>query len=133
MEKRIIDKKRKKNNWATKGGYTAPIMVPSTPGGELARMLREVAETESTEDVKFKIIETGGQRIKHQLQSSNPTATQGCTDSSCIACQHGKGEGGNCRTNNISRMPTVQGTRRRRKKHLCWRIVSESIHEGRRT
>ena len=102
MEKRIIDKKRKKNNWATKGGYTAPIMVPSTPGGELARMLREVAETESTEDVRFKIIETGGRRIKHQLQSSNPTATQGCTDSSCIACQHGKGEGGNCRINNIT-------------------------------
>ena len=102
MEKRIIDKRRKKNQWATKGGYTAPIMVPSTPGGELARMLREVAETESTEDVRFKIIETCGRRIKHQLQSSNPTATQGCTDSSCIACQHGKGEGGNCRTNNIT-------------------------------
>ena len=101
-EKRLIDKKKKKHQWATKGGYTAPIMVPSTPGGELAKMLRTIAEAEATEDVRFKVIETGGKRVKHQLQNSNPSATQGCTDESCIACRHGKGEGGNCRRNNIT-------------------------------
>ena len=101
-ERRIIDKKYKKHNWASKGGYTAPIMVPATPGSELANMLREIAEAEATEDVKFKVLETGGNRIKHQLQISNPTATPGCTDTGCIACRHGKGEGGNCRRSNIT-------------------------------
>ena len=36
----------KKRNWSTKGGYTAPINVPATPNGELARMLKTVAESE---------------------------------------------------------------------------------------
>ena len=101
-ERRSIDKRKKKHNWATKGGFTAPIMVPSTPDGELAKMLRSVAEAEATEDVRFKVIETGGKTVKHQLQSSNPTATKGCTDDSCIACRHGKGRGGNCHRNNIT-------------------------------
>ena len=52
-ERRIIDKRKKKHNWATKGGFTAPIMVPSTPDGELAKMLRSVAEAEATEDVRL--------------------------------------------------------------------------------
>ena len=31
------EKKQKKKNWGTKGGYLAPIIVPATPNGELAR------------------------------------------------------------------------------------------------
>ena len=52
-------KKEKKHSWSTSGGYTAPIMVPSTPNGELAKMLREVVEKEQQEGIKFKIVETG--------------------------------------------------------------------------
>ena len=57
--------------------------------------MRTIAEAEATEDVRFKVIETGGKRVKHQLQNSNPSATQGCNDDGCIACKHGKGEGAN--------------------------------------
>ena len=34
-EKRRIEKKNKKQNWANKGEHVAPIFVPSTPRGEL--------------------------------------------------------------------------------------------------
>ena len=48
-EERNINKKKKRHNWSTKGGYVAPIMVPSTPGGELYKILKEVAEKEAAE------------------------------------------------------------------------------------
>ena len=101
-DRRRIDKKRKKHTWSTKGGSTAPIMIPSTPGGELANMLREVAQAEAEVDIKFNIIETGGRTVKSELQRSNPTATAGCTDALCIACKEGRGRGGNCRRSNIT-------------------------------
>ena len=59
-EERRKNKKRKKHGWSSKGGYNAAIMVPSTPNGELASILKEVAERESDEGVKFKIVEMGG-------------------------------------------------------------------------
>ena len=31
------EKDKKKNDWSTKGGHVAPIFVPPTPGGELAK------------------------------------------------------------------------------------------------
>ena len=40
------EKLHKKKNWSIKGGYIAPIIVPATPNGELARMLKTVAESE---------------------------------------------------------------------------------------
>ena len=33
---RRVDKQKKKNNWANRGGYIAPIFVPPTPNGDLA-------------------------------------------------------------------------------------------------
>ena len=40
MAERKKEKKNKKKTWYTKGGYVAPIIVPATPGGKLANMLR---------------------------------------------------------------------------------------------
>ena len=81
--------------------YTAPILVPSTPNGELAKMLREVVEKEQQEGIKFKIVETGGITIKSRLQKSNPTATPGCSALDCVPCKNGRGGGGNCRKTNV--------------------------------
>ena len=36
----------------------APIIVPPTPNGELAKMLREVIQKEKDEDVNFNKIES---------------------------------------------------------------------------
>ena len=41
-EERKEAKNTKKQGWATKGGYIAPIFVPSTPGGTLMKMMRQV-------------------------------------------------------------------------------------------
>ena len=41
------EKKWKRRNWANKGGDCTPIIVPSTPGGLLCKMMRKVAETEN--------------------------------------------------------------------------------------
>ena len=95
-------KANKKLNWATKGGYIAPIFVPTTPGGTLMKMMREVAESEAKEGVKFKIMEVGGKTLKRTFQRSNPTATPGCTDPECTACKDERGKGGNCRKNNVN-------------------------------
>ena len=55
MEERREAKKKKKSNWFQKGGFIAPIMVPPTPNGELAKSLREIAEKEAQDGIKFKI------------------------------------------------------------------------------
>ena len=100
-EQRKIDKRKKKHSWSTKGGYTAAIMVPSTPGSELANMLRGVAEQEAQEGIQFRIVESGGRTVKSDVQRSNPTATPGCTDSDCLPCKEERGGGGQCRKTNI--------------------------------
>ena len=103
-ERRRNEKKMRKQNWSTKGGHIAPIMVPSTPRGELADMLRRVVQTEaaSNKDLSFKIVESGGRTVKSLLQKSNPTATVGCTAEDCIACKGDRGTGGNCRKSNVT-------------------------------
>ena len=79
----------------------APIFVPATPGGKLAKELREVAKSEAINGVKFKIVEMGGTPVKMMFQKSNPTATPGCDNGDCIACADGRGKGGNCLKSNI--------------------------------
>jgi hypothetical protein len=91
-------KDKKKHNWSNKGGHIAPIFVPPTPDGELAKMLREIAENEAEAGINFRIVETGGCSIKSKVQKSNPTATTGCTDVDCLPCETGSGDGGNCRS-----------------------------------
>jgi hypothetical protein len=76
QEKERADIMRKKmHNWSTKGGCIAPIFVPSTPNGELAKELKAMADMEAVPGMKFKIIESGGRTLKQEVQRSNPTAT----------------------------------------------------------
>ena len=101
-KERRRSKEKKKHSWSNKGGHVAPIFVPPTPNGELARILRQVAETEAEAGVSFKIIETGGRTVKSIVQKSNPTETAGCENDRCVACRPGRGEGGPCRGSNIN-------------------------------
>ena len=101
-EERKEAKRRKRYEWATKGGHIAPIFVPATPGGTLLKMMRKVAEDEAKEGIKFKMIEMGGRTLKSMFQSSNPTATPGCSEEDCIGCNIERGKGGNCQRNNIN-------------------------------
>jgi hypothetical protein len=88
----VKEKEKKKYNWSTRGGHTAPIFVPPTPNSELAKSLRKIADQEADAGVHFNIIETGGLSMRKVLQRSNPLETPGC-----LPCQDGRGQGGNCR------------------------------------
>ena len=100
-EERRTEKRKKRQNWSNKGGCIAPIMVPATPGSELAKMLRGIAEKEAAEGVKFQVVETGGLTIKSEVQRSNPTATAGCQELDCLPCRIEPGMGGNCRRSGV--------------------------------
>ena len=100
-EERRLNKRKKRHNWSTSGGFTAPIMVPATPDSELATELRKIAEEESVPGLKFKIVETGGTMVKHLVQKGNPTETPGCGERACVVCKGGSVRGANCRKSNV--------------------------------
>ena len=95
------EKKKKRNNWGTKGGHIAPIIIPSTPGGELAKRLRMVAEKEGVPGLRFKVVERGGVTISRQLQKPNPTESPGCGERDCEVCRQ-PGGGSRCHKNNVT-------------------------------
>ena len=97
------EKRLKKHSWGTRGGYIAPIIVPATPGGELAAAMRAVCEAESIPGVKFKIAERGGVTLERQLVKSNPTASSECHRENCGPCSQPEGNGGSklCQKTNI--------------------------------
>ena len=71
-EKRKL-RNRKAASWANKDGSLAPIIVPATPDGALAKILSDVVENESKSGMKFKIVERGGISVGKMLQKPNPT------------------------------------------------------------
>ena len=71
-------KHQKRQDWGKKGGYAAPINIPSTHDGILAKMLRQVADSEATPNLMLKIVENGGRRLESILSRPNPTASDTC-------------------------------------------------------
>ena len=105
---RRAEKRRKRNSWGTKGGHTAPIIVPSTPNGELARRLRTIAESEAVPGLRFKVVERGGRKIVNQLQKTNPAGSPGCVKEDCPVCKQPGGGGGGCHKNNVTYQYTCE-------------------------
>ena len=101
ISERRKQKRNKKHGWGTKGGYIAPIIIPSTPDSELMNMMRKVAEEEAQPGLKFKIVERGGAMVKWDLQNTNPSSTGGCQSGDCQACKEGRGKCGPCRKSNV--------------------------------
>ena len=90
-QERRDHKAKKKMNWITRGGFDTVIRVNPTPGGELAKQLQKVLDT-NPGPVKVKIQELGGTKVKNLLQKPNPTKTRGCDSKDCLACKNGRGE-----------------------------------------
>ena len=132
------EKRIKKRTWGTKGGFTAPVIVPATPGGELARRLREVAEAEAIPGLKFKISERGGMTIERQLQKSNPTGSSECGRPTCGPCSQPGGNGGSklCQKNilfmstNVNILIVMQHTGGKAPKIFIQEICNISITTG---
>ena len=88
LERRKL-KKQKKRNWSSKGGYVAPIIIQSTPGGKLLKIMKKIAASEP--ELKFNVVERGGITVEKMLSRPNPTASEGCGRSECLGCEQ---EGG---------------------------------------
>ena len=101
-DKRRREKEEKKHEWAKKDVHIAPISVPTTPGSELMKAMRLVAEKEAKEGIRFNIIEMGGRTLKREFQKSNPTAPPGCTKEDCLCCNEERGKGGQCHRSNVN-------------------------------
>ena len=94
---RDLEKRKKKNDWSTRGGHIAQIFVPPTPNGELAKSLQEIADNEAEAGIHFNVIETGGDFLKSRVQKSNLAETAGCDSPECMPCKSDRGGGGSCR------------------------------------
>ena len=80
------EKMRKRIKWYKKGEYETILFIPCTPactpGGTLAKRMREVEERGRRDrGWKVKLVEMGGQTLKEQLCRSNPWSGKPCKHS----------------------------------------------------
>ena len=97
------EKLQKKRNWNKRskaGACGPPIIIPSTPNSELAKMLKEIADQEPNIKQRFRIIEKGGPTIERSLMKPNPIGKDGCDKVDCMVC---KSDGGGklCHKGNV--------------------------------
>ena len=75
-----------KNPEVTK--YTTVLFVPPTPGGSLAKQLQSrEAQINSGSNVRIKVVETGGPKLKSILVQKNPYPSLQCHRNLCPYCK----------------------------------------------
>ena len=79
------------------------LFVPRTPGGDLARRLREAEmKISNLTGDRIKIVEKAGIKLESRLHKSNPWSGGGCSRKGCLVCRQGEeGKSGDCRRRNI--------------------------------
>ena len=94
-DQRRRKKELEKKNWFRKGGYSVPLFVPHTPGGELVRRMKEKeAENNQGRKIRFKIVGKGGVSLEQKFRRSNPWKGEKCGRPKCFPCM--KDGGGDC-------------------------------------
>ena len=105
-------KESKKQSWwktGSKTDFKSVFFVPPTPGGVLAKELRErELELNKNSRERIKIVESGGIKMKNILTVKNPFQKTSCTQKWCPICQKSENCKNNfeernipCNTNNI--------------------------------
>ena len=98
------EKAMKKKKWYKKDGgprYNTVLFVETTPGGELAKKLKErEAELNKHNDWRIKIVEKCGRKMENILQNNNPFPEELCQEK-CFPCMSSNGKKSNCKKNNI--------------------------------
>ena len=95
MKGYVKKEKRKENS------PISVLFVPKTPGGELARRLRQAeTELEALTGDKVKIVEKAGTMVKRILTKSNLWAGGQCGRQECLVCS--TEGGGDCRRRNVT-------------------------------
>ena len=91
------EKENKKRNWFRREGYESIIFVPCTPKAELMTKLRDNIENTN---IKIKLIENSGTKLKDILRTSDPRKEKKCHREDCPVCNSdGKGD---CKALNVN-------------------------------
>ena len=90
-EERQISKSKKKSNWWNNSKseiqYKSVLFVATTPGGALAKQLRQrEAELNKNNKERIKIVEKGGLKIKDILGSKKTFQKSKCIQKNCPLC-----------------------------------------------
>ena len=97
MEERVREKMIKKRSWYKP--FDTVIFCPPTPGGQLAKRLKEVTqEVSERHDIKVKVVERAGRSLKSQLTTGGSEVRCRSNDE-CIV--HRNGGSGDCGTEGV--------------------------------
>ena len=80
---------KSKSEWWKKDSqpFNTVIFVPPTPGGKLAKMLREKEkQLGENSKIRIKILESGGLKVKNILCRNDPFPTKTCETQICPLC-----------------------------------------------
>ena len=92
---RMQQKKSKADNWYTKDGSKNYIMVPSTPGSKLKKMIQKKLNNLELPE-KVKVVEKSGQKFSQVMKRhSKQEKRETCGDPKCLIGNTEKG--GDCR------------------------------------
>ena len=107
-DEREEKKRNNKVNWYKNGknqkiDYKSVLFVPPTPGGALAKELRNrEEEINHRNKERIKIVEKSGENLENILCKKNPFKTENCTEKFCPLCKNGNDElKMACNTNNV--------------------------------
>ena len=113
------EKSKKKNSWFNKKGkvgadkFSSVFFVPSTPGSELLRMLKETEskfQISPTSRVKF--VETSGRKYIDQLQVKDPWSENCNPPQNCFVCKNATKQT-NCKVANVGYSVVCETCRRK--------------------
>ena len=99
-----MERSKKKKNWYREGGSESVMFIPATPKSELANRIREEVDLS---ELKIRVVEKPGTKIKRLLQKNDPNKQQVCRDEKCFVCTTTKD--GNCRKTGITYTITCKG------------------------
>ena len=94
---RAKEKKVKKRNWYSKGGFKSVIFVPCTPASDLKKRYQWQIQRSG---LKIRVVERAGRSLKSQLQKSNPFRKDDCGREACFICR--SGGKGNCMKESVT-------------------------------
>jgi hypothetical protein len=87
---RFKAKQNKQRGWHRKDGHSSVIFVPHTPGGKLAKTMRNTMERiMGGQRGGMKIVEQVGMSVASMLQKSDPWKEKSCQRAECVVCKHG--------------------------------------------
>ena len=86
---KLRSEKLKKGSWWNRGPvkYSSVVFIPATPGGILAKQMREREQiVGKNSKFRIKIVEKGGKKLKDLLIKKDPFPSIPCTESFCPFC-----------------------------------------------